>query len=133
MQVTASKLNNHISHAKAIPDSQHGNGFGIWKYYVSLHSAKNMRKKRTTRLTAQTMHFFPITQSAERLSITINSCRCFLFGNLVLSRLILHIFNIILPDTQYFLSLKYKKYLLSATLTVIKYGDEWAAKRGLKG
>lgn len=47
---------------------------------------------------AQTMHFFAITQSAERLSITINSCRCFLFGSLVLSQLIFYIFNIIRPS-----------------------------------
>ena len=51
---------------------------------------------------AQTMHFFAITQSAERLSITINSCRCFLFGSLVLSQLIFYIFNIIRPSAQYF-------------------------------
>lgn len=41
---------------------------------------------------AQTMHFFAITQSAERLSITINSCRCFLFGSPVLSQLIFYFF-----------------------------------------
>ena len=41
---------------------------------------------------AQTMHFFAITQSAERLSITINSCRCFLFGSLVLSQREIYIY-----------------------------------------
>ena len=51
---------------------------------------------------AQTMHFFAITQSAERLSISINSCRCFLFGSPVLSQLIFYIFNIIRPSAQYF-------------------------------
>ena len=47
-----------------------------------IQSAKYMNKKCITRLTAQTIHFLSITQPENNLSVSINSCRCFLTGSL---------------------------------------------------